>query len=150
MPMQTPEHSIVLTRQMQASSREIYAAWTDPKKMARWLGKVTADVRVGGRYRFESPAEAGKTHVYTGEYLVLEEDRRVLLSFLAGEPNTAEPNPYPSEFIEIRISALALTQAEVTFVNGWNGDAISEEFRHVATAAWSEWLDRMEKALSTN
>ena len=53
MSVQAPEYSIAITRQVNAASREIYAAWTDPTKMGCWLGKVAADLCVGGRYRFE-------------------------------------------------------------------------------------------------
>lgn len=62
MSLNSPEHSIVITRDVKAPSRDVYAAWTEPVKMERWLGKVSADVRVGGAYRFESQ----EGYIYTG------------------------------------------------------------------------------------
>lgn len=145
MSAEAPEHSITLTREVAAAARDVYAAWIDPGRMERWLGKTSAEVRVGGRYRFESPAEGGETHIYTGEYLVLEDDRRVVQSFLAGEPDPTAADLYPNEFIEIRLRDLGPFRTSVTFINGWDGQAVSDEFLVVSRTAWSEWLDRMEK-----
>lgn len=142
-----PEHSITISRVISAPSRDVYAAWTEQKMMESWLGKVSADVRLGGQYRIESPSEDGKTNIYTGQYAVLEDGRRVILTFLAGDPSQIEPNPYANEFIGIRLVELSSTQTEVTFINGWDGESISDEFSVVARAAWSEWLDRMERAV---
>lgn len=144
--MTDPAHSITLTRTVNAPANAIYAAWTVPDQMGRWLGKVEADVRLGGRYRYESNAGEGKTFIYTGEYLVLEPGSRVVQSFLAGEADT--PSLYPDEFIEVRLRELSETQTEMTFINGWNGEAIGEDGVEAAKAGWGQWLDMMEASLA--
>ena len=52
--------SLTLKRRIKASPAKVFAAWTDPKLMARWLGPVgtveltaKTDVRVGGRYEMK-------------------------------------------------------------------------------------------------
>lgn len=87
MPAEAPEYSITLTREVNAAAKQVYAAWTEQATMERWLGKVSAEIRVGGHYRFERSAEGGQTHLYTGEYLAIEDGRRIVQSFLAGEPD---------------------------------------------------------------
>ena len=49
--------SLTLKRRLNAAPEKVYAAWTDPEKMSRWLGppdvisvRATCDVRTGGRY----------------------------------------------------------------------------------------------------
>jgi uncharacterized protein YndB with AHSA1/START domain len=148
MRIASPTHSIEITRTVATTPDAIYAAWTDQDTMSRWLGKVAADVRIGGRYRFESPAESGKTHVYTGEYLVLDARTRVKQSFLAGEPDPSATNPYLNEFVEIRLQTLDSKSTKITFVNGWDGEPLTDEAQVVVRAAWSQWLDRMESSLS--
>lgn len=64
-------------------------------------------------------------------------------TFLAGDPTSA--NPYSNEFIEVRFRELSPTQSEMTFINGWDGEALTEEGIDAAKAAWSQWLDGMEK-----
>ena len=57
--------SLTLKRRINAVPEKVYAAWTDPEKIARWFGpsqvkagsvQAEIDLRVGGRYRisFES------------------------------------------------------------------------------------------------
>jgi uncharacterized protein YndB with AHSA1/START domain len=149
MSAKMPDYTITLMRELNALARDVYAVWTELEKMKCWLGKVFAEGRIGGHYRFESQDESGKTYIYTGEYLVLEKGQHLVQSFLAGEPDLTSPNPYPNEFIEIRLLELSPSRTEMTFINGWDGEPVSEEFRLVAYTAWSEWLDRMEKSLIT-
>ena len=144
--MPDPTHSITMIRTVNAPVDAVYAAWTEPDRMARWVGEVEADVRPGGRYRFESDAGDGNTFVFTGEYLALEPGHRVRQTFLAGEADT--PNPYPNEFIEVRLRELPEARTELTFLNGWDGEAIGEDGVEAAKAGWNQWLDLMEASLS--
>jgi uncharacterized protein YndB with AHSA1/START domain len=78
-----------------APIEDVYAAWTQPAAMARWLApmgsvEVEADVRVGGRFRVVMIGD-GMTIQHTGEYLTIEPPRR--LSFTWQSPYTgAEPS----------------------------------------------------------
>lgn len=63
MNMQTPvsaKPSLTLKRRIKAPPAKVFAAWTDPSLMARWLGPVgtvelaaKTDPRVGGRYEMK-------------------------------------------------------------------------------------------------
>ena len=51
--------SLTIKRHFNAPPSKLYAAWTDPKQIAKWMGPEgidalhsEADPRVGGRYRF--------------------------------------------------------------------------------------------------
>jgi uncharacterized protein YndB with AHSA1/START domain len=78
-----------------APIEDVYAAWTQPEAMARWLApmgaaEVEADVRVGGRFRVVMIG-GGMSIAHTGEYLTVEPPRR--LSFTWQSPYTgAEPS----------------------------------------------------------
>jgi len=52
--------SLTLKRRLNASPAKVYAAWTDPEKIARWFGpaqvvagsvRADIDARIGGHYR---------------------------------------------------------------------------------------------------
>ncbi len=74
-----------ITRFFRAPRERVFAAWTDPEQMKRWMGPPTftcpeaeSDLRVGGRYRIvmhgtRSPGEGQPaqeiTSTVTGEYL---------------------------------------------------------------------------------
>jgi uncharacterized protein YndB with AHSA1/START domain len=61
MNVQVPvKPSLTLKRRIKAAPAKVFAAWTDPKLMARWLGPVgtveltaKTDLRVGGRYEMK-------------------------------------------------------------------------------------------------
>ena len=57
-PSLATKPSLTLKRRLNAPPAKVYAAWTEPAKIARWFGpqgaevlRAEADVRVGGRYR---------------------------------------------------------------------------------------------------
>lgn len=143
--MKAPEHSLVIIREIDAPSRDVYAAWTQPDKMERWLGRVTRTVRVGSRYRFHLGGD--DTASYSGEYLVLEEGRRVVQTICADNQYSAVPTPSPTELIEVQLRDLGPSRTELTFINGWDGGALDEKSLAEAKLAWSGWFDLMERSL---
>ena len=53
----TTKPSLTIKRRFKAPPKKVYAAWTDPEKIAGWMGpagrtrvEATNDLRVGGRY----------------------------------------------------------------------------------------------------
>ncbi|HEX8167404.1 MAG TPA: SRPBCC domain-containing protein [Beijerinckiaceae bacterium] len=67
--------SLTLKRRLNARPEKVYAAWTDPTKLARWMGgegveclSTEADARVGGRYRFRMRSPDGEEHDVSGVY----------------------------------------------------------------------------------
>jgi uncharacterized protein YndB with AHSA1/START domain len=69
------ELSLTLTRRFAAPREAVFAAWTDPRQMARWMGPrsmraeiLEADARPGGRYRLAMHQAEGSIHVVGGSY----------------------------------------------------------------------------------
>jgi uncharacterized protein YndB with AHSA1/START domain len=89
------EGRIRIEMALPARIEDVYAAWTQPEAMARWLApaghaEVEADVRVGGHLRLVMIGE-GVSIEHTGEYRIVEPPRR--LSFTWQSPYTgAEPS----------------------------------------------------------
>ena len=72
------ERELLVTRTFNAPARIVFEAWTTPELLKRWwvpksagvtLLSCEADVRVGGRYRFEIGREASKPMVFFGRYI---------------------------------------------------------------------------------
>jgi uncharacterized protein YndB with AHSA1/START domain len=126
-----------------APTEAVYAAWTDPAIMQRWMArKVEADVRVGGRYRNEvDPGEAG-TFVHSGEYLALEPGRRIVQTFGV---ESAEEHPYCNEYLEVTLRPLDVQRTELTLVDGWNGQGLDDVDMVATRDAWADWLDELAK-----
>jgi uncharacterized protein YndB with AHSA1/START domain len=141
--MSRSEHAVSVTRVIDAPAEAVYAAWSDPAIMERWMArKVDADVRVGGRYRNEVDAGEAGTFVHTGEYLVLEPGRRIVQTFGV---DSAEENPYRDEYLEVTLRPLDAKRTEFTLVDGWNGQGLDEDETAATRDAWAAWIDDLAK-----
>ena len=74
--------SLTLKRRLNARPETVYAAWTDPQKIARWFGpgsvkagteRASIDARVGGRFRWVMQAPNGEIHDARGASACLRE-----------------------------------------------------------------------------
>jgi uncharacterized protein YndB with AHSA1/START domain len=74
------DREVVVTREFDAPPALVYAAFTRPSLVSRWLGGLPGwtmpvceiDLRVGGTYRYRWRNEAEKQEFgFTGEYLTI-------------------------------------------------------------------------------
>jgi uncharacterized protein YndB with AHSA1/START domain len=147
--MDQPAHSVTVSGIIGASAEALYAAWTDPSAMSRWMGKAQADARVGGRYRIEHEA-GGRLYVHKGEYRVLEAARRIVQTFAAG-PAEREPASYAAandEYVEVLFKPLEDGSTEVTLINGWNGGKLDPDGMEAIEQAWSHWLTLLDRHIA--
>ena len=63
---------------------DVWSALTDPGRLARWLGEVEGDLRLGGEYRFRFFASGSEG---TGRVEACEPPRRLLLAHGLGQPH---------------------------------------------------------------
>ena len=72
------DRELVVTRTFNAPARIVFEAWTKPELLKRWwapksmgisLLSCEADVRVGGRYRFEFGHDGSKAIAFFGRYI---------------------------------------------------------------------------------
>ncbi|MBI4696473.1 MAG: SRPBCC domain-containing protein [Gammaproteobacteria bacterium] len=85
----TENPSLTLTRRIAAPPTRVFAAWTEPKMIARWWAPMACsdpthaeiDLRVGGRYRIVMHAETGEVHDVAGEYTTVDPDRRLAFTW---------------------------------------------------------------------
>ncbi|WP_083567476.1 SRPBCC domain-containing protein [Hyphomicrobium sp. CS1GBMeth3] len=138
--------SVTLVRKISAAPDAIYAAWTEPGLIVRWLApgadtvtSVTMDVRRGGRFRLEGRHGDGRPYAYSGTYLELAEDRRVALSWIYDGPIPALKGGASVVIADIRPVAADLTELTVTHEKLGARDA-AEIYR----VAWAECIDHLE------
>jgi len=82
--------SLTLRRRLNAPPEKVYAAWTDPQKIARWFGpasvkagseEASIDARVGGRYCGSFTMESGEYHEVGGVYREMVPNARLVFSW---------------------------------------------------------------------
>ena len=89
-PASSARPSLTLKRRLNARPEKVYAAWTDPQKIAVWFGpsqvnpgSVQADIEVvaGGRYRISFDTENGEHHEVGGIYREVMPNQRLVFSW---------------------------------------------------------------------
>jgi uncharacterized protein YndB with AHSA1/START domain len=80
---------IVVERLLPAPPEAVFAAWTDPADLGRWLvpgemtrASVELDFRVGGRFRVAMHGEE-QDYVQHGEYLEIDPPKRLVFTWVS-------------------------------------------------------------------
>lgn len=92
------EYDTTITRTFDAPREAVWAAWTDPAKVAEWWGPegftvphCELDVRPGGTYRIDMEAPDGNVYPDAGEILEVEKPARLVLYSRAFEDEEGTP-----------------------------------------------------------
>jgi uncharacterized protein YndB with AHSA1/START domain len=81
------DRELVITRTFNGPARIVFEAWTKPELLKRWwapkssgasLLSCEADVRAGGRYRFEIGHGASKPMAFFGKYIEVTPHSRLV------------------------------------------------------------------------
>ena len=138
--------SLTLKRRLNASCEKVYAAWTDPEKIARWFGpaqvkagSVSADIdlRVGGRYRISFEGGDGEYFQVDGVYLEVTPNARIAFSW--AWHSTPERESQVTVSLQPDGGGTLLTLHHEQFFN--------EAARDGHARGWSELFDKLEKYL---
>lgn len=124
-----------ITRVLDISLEDAWAAWTDPALVALWFapGAMSADVldyeaRNGGRYRICMRDGFDDTHTVGGEFIDVR-DRELLIMSWAWEDNDAPESKVTVSFtataegtrIDILHEGLTSAESVAAHSDGWHG-----------------------------
>jgi uncharacterized protein YndB with AHSA1/START domain len=80
--------SLEITRFIKAPRDRVYAAWTDLAQLKQWFGpenvqtrELVADVRVGGKYRWDLTNSEGEKMTCRGEYRELKPNKKIVFTW---------------------------------------------------------------------
>ena len=140
--------SLEITRFINAPPARVYKAWTDPAELQRWFGpedvrtiKIDADVRVGGKYRWDIQKQDGEEWSCLGEYRELVPGKKVVFTWKWDDDETWENH---NSVVTVEFSARdGGTEVKLT-----HEKLPSEESRERHNQGWSSVFDRLEKFLS--
>lgn len=90
--------SLSLVRTIKAPPEKVFAAWTEPKTLKKWMSPTKemevavaeTDLRVGGSYRTVMREPDGKEHRVCGIYKVIEKSKKIAFTWgWDGSPDAA-------------------------------------------------------------
>jgi len=133
--------SLTIKRRLKASPAKVFAAWTDPEKMKRWMGpgeiKVVhaeSDPRVGGRYRWSMKTPAGEDHDVGGVYREVVANEKLVFTW--AWKSTPER--------ESLVTVLLKPDGEGTLLTLIHEQFADEDARNRHQGGWSSALDKLE------
>jgi len=142
--MSAPESTktaLVVSKRFAASPEKVFAAWTDPDSVGKWLSpfgtaRATIDPRVGGSFQIVMVGPDAEIE-HTGEYLEIDRPRRLVFTWKS--PYTG---PAPSLVtVELRPDG---SGTELTLRH----ERLPEEHVEAHTGGWAQILENLEKQLA--
>ena len=139
--------SLTLKRRLNAIPEKVYAAWTDPEKIARWFGpaqvragsvQASIDLRVGGRYRISFEGGDGEYFQVDGVYREVVPNARIAFSW--AWHSTPERESQVTVSLQPDGSGTLLTLHHEQFFN--------EAERDGHARGWDALFDKLEKYLA--
>ena len=139
--------SLEIVRFINVPTDRVYDAWTDPAQLRRWFGpksvrtrNITADVRVGGSYRWDLTSPDGEEMSAFGEYKELTPGKKIVFTWQWDD----------DEAWENRTSVVTIELSERdggTELRLKHEQLPSEESRDRHNEGWNSLLDRLEQFL---
>jgi uncharacterized protein YndB with AHSA1/START domain len=87
-PAPVPKPSLTLKRRLKAKPDRVFAAWTEPEKIAKWFGpegiellRAEADAHVGGRFRILMRGRDGEEHDVSGRYREVVQNEKLVFTW---------------------------------------------------------------------
>jgi uncharacterized protein YndB with AHSA1/START domain len=145
----TEKLSLEIKRLIKAPRDRVYAAWTDPAQLKQWFGpenvqtrELVADVRVGGKFRWDLNNADGEKMTCRGEYRELQPGKKIVFTWQWEDDEDWE-NHISIVTVELA-DAGAGTELRLTHEKLPN-----EESRDGHTRGWNSALDKLEKFFSS-
>jgi uncharacterized protein YndB with AHSA1/START domain len=139
--------SLEIVRFINVPTDRVYDAWTDPAQLRQWFGpenvrtrKFTADVRVGGNYRWDLTSPEGEEMSAFGEYKELVPGKKIVFTWQWDD----------DEAWENRTSVVTIELVESrggTELRLKHEKLPSEESRDRHNEGWNSLVDKLEQFL---
>ncbi len=137
--------ALEIKRLIKAPRDRVYAAWTDPAQIKQWFGPENvqthdfiADVRAGGKYRWELSNSEGEKMTVHGEYRELQLGKKIVFTWQWDDDEAWEN--------QISIVTVELADGEGgTELRLSHRQLPSEESRDRHAHGWNSVLDKLEK-----
>lgn len=137
--------SLTIKRRFNASAEKVFAAWTDPEKVKRWMGpgevKVLSaenDPRSGGRYRWLMKSPDGQEHDVGGVYREFIPNEKLVFTW------TWKSTPERDLLVTITFRS----DGNGTIMTLTHEQFFDEEARDRHQNGWNGAMDKLDKYLT--
>jgi uncharacterized protein YndB with AHSA1/START domain len=145
---ETEKLSLEIKRLIKAPRDRVYAAWTDPAQLTQWFGPedvqtlaLVADVRVGGKYRWDIRNAEGEKMTARGEYRELDLNKKIVFTWQWDDDEAWENH---TSIVTVELS----DRDNGTELRLTHGQLPNEESRDGHADGWTSTLNKLEKLFS--
>ena len=142
----TTKPSLTIKRRFKAAPAKVFAAWTDPEKVKRWMGpgevkalRVESDPRTGGRYRWLMQAPSGEQHDVSGDYREVIPNEKLVFTW--GWKSTPER--------ESLVTVTFKRDGDGTLMTLTHEQFFDDEARDRHQTGWQAAMEKMEAYLAS-
>ena len=143
------DDELLITREFDAPASVLFALWSKPEHMKRWMGPATftcpeaeIDFRIGGAFRaMIKSAELGENW-FGGTYREIEQDRRLVFTF-------AWENDGPSAGVETLVTITFQERGGKTVQTFHQRPFLNVERRNSHVHGWTSAFDKLESYATT-
>jgi uncharacterized protein YndB with AHSA1/START domain len=137
-----------IERSFDAPAEDVFDAWTSAEVMRRWLHpapdwetpEAEVDLKVGGRVRVVMRRPDGSEVEASGEYVVIDRPRRLVMTW------TFDDDPANEQLMELSFSESSCWTTVLLVNSGISTD----ERRDAQDWGWRGCLDQFERLLLSN
>jgi uncharacterized protein YndB with AHSA1/START domain len=141
----TVKPSLTIKRRFNAPPEKVFAAWTDPEKVKRWMGPAAVEVlsaendaRNGGRYRWLMQSPDGTQHDVSGVYREVVPNEKLVFTW------AWKSTPERESLITITFKR----DGAGTMMTFLHEQFFDEEARDRHNGGWTGAFDKLDKYLS--
>ena len=140
----TADDELLITRSFAAPAAVVFALWTDPEHLKRWMGpdgfdcpQAEVDCRVGGAYRVLIRSAARGDNWFGGVYREIEPGRRLVFTF-------AWDNDGPAAGVETLVTITFAEHDGRTVQTFHQRPFLTVERRDSHVGGWSSAFDKQQ------
>jgi uncharacterized protein YndB with AHSA1/START domain len=141
----TVKPSLTIKRRFNAPPAKVFAAWTDPEKVKRWMGpgavvvlSAENDVRTGGRYRWLMQSPDGQEHDVRGVYREVIPNEKLVFTW------AWLTTPERDSLVTITLKS----DGDGTLMTLTHEQFFDEDARDRHNQGWTGAMDKLDKYLS--
>ena len=141
----TTKPSLTIKRRFNAPPAKVFAAWTDPEKVKRWMGpgeikalRVESDPRQGGRYRWVMKSPDGEEHDVSGIYREVIPNEKLVFTW------AWKSTPERESLVTLTFKA----DGDGTIMTLQHEQFFDEEARDRHQGGWTSAMEKLDRYLT--
>jgi uncharacterized protein YndB with AHSA1/START domain len=152
--MSTPQHELVITRDVPVPAAKLYQGWTDPELMKKWfvpkpwsIASVKIDLRTGGSSEVVMRSPEGQEFPNRGIYLEVVPNKKLVFTDAYTEAWVPSEHPFMTVIVTFEELGNGLTRYTARALH-WTEEDRKKHEEMGFEPGWNTCLDQLVELMS--